>query len=46
MNFLSPIGRRSLWELIRDPQVRTGIYVWLLIAGLCVIVANVMAASL
>lgn len=31
---------RSFWELIRDPYVRSGLYLWLMIAGLCVLVAN------
>lgn len=43
MNILTLSGRRSLWDLLKDPQVRTGMYVWLMIAGMCVLIANVRA---
>lgn len=36
----------SLWQLLRDPHVRSGIYAWLLIAGLCVLAANALAAAM
>lgn len=39
-------GRTSLWQLLRDPQVRVGIYTWLIIAGVCVVLANVVAMSI
>lgn len=45
MNIFTSTGRHSLWEHLHDPQVRTGLYLWLVIAGLCVLVANAMAAG-
>ena len=38
-------GRFSLWQAIRDPYVRGGLYIWLIIAGLCVLIANALAAG-
>ena len=46
MAYLFPdLQKRSLWALLRDARVRSGIYLWLLIAGLCVVVANAGAAG-
>ncbi len=39
------IGRCSLWNALRDAHVRAGLYLWLLIAGLCVLLANAVAAG-
>ncbi len=32
-------------QALRDPQVRTAICVWIMVAGLCVFFANAMAAA-
>lgn len=45
MNIFTSTGRHSLWDTLRDPQVRTGMYLWLMIAGLGVLVANAMASA-
>ena len=29
----------------RDPQIRTALFLWLLIGGLCVVLANALAAG-
>ena len=39
-------GKFSFGNALRDVHVRTGIYLWLLIAGLCVLLANAVAASM
>ena len=44
MSLQTTLSRNSLLQLLRDPQVRVGIYIWLVIAGLCVLVANTMPA--
>ena len=38
-------GRFSFLGALRDAHVRAGIYLWLLIAGLLVIIANAVAAG-
>lgn len=40
------IGRSSLWSAVRDARVRAGVYLWFLIAGLCAILANAVAAGM
>ncbi|MBI2636052.1 hypothetical protein HYW84_01880 [Candidatus Peregrinibacteria bacterium] len=40
------IGKFSLWNAVRDARVRSGVYLWFLIAGLCVILANAVAAGM
>ena len=37
------IGKLSFWNILRDANVRAGIYLWLLIAGLCILLANAVA---
>lgn len=39
----SRLGKFSFWNTLRDPNVRAGLYLWLLIAGLCVLIANAVA---
>ena len=44
VSFLSSrTGKFSFWEAVSDPHVRAGIYLWLIIAGLCVFLANAVA---
>ncbi len=40
---LSRIGKFSFWTALRDANVRAGLYLWLLIAGLCILLANAVA---
>lgn len=44
MNIFTASARHSLAALIRDPQVRAGMYLWLVVAGICVLAANAGAA--
>ena len=43
MSILTLSDKRSFWDILKDPQVRAGMYVWLLIGGMCVLVVNVKA---
>lgn len=38
-------GKVLGWHLLLDSQVRTAILLWILIAGIFVFIANVIAAS-
>ncbi len=44
MTIFTTPTRHSLATLLRDPQVRAGMYLWLVIAGICVLAANAVAA--
>ena len=35
----------SLIAWLKNPDIRTGSFLWMLIAGVCVIIANVIAAA-
>ncbi len=45
MNIFTTPTRHTLAALIRDPQVRAGMYLWLVIAGICVLAANAGATA-
>ncbi len=34
----------SFFDTLRDPSVRAGVYVWLMIAGMAVLLANAVGA--
>lgn len=44
--FIARIGRFSIWSAMRDAHVRTVLYMWLMIAGICVLLANAVASSM
>ena len=46
MSLLHINTKFSVMTVLKDPQVRAGMYTWLIIAGFCVIVANAMAHGL
>ena len=45
MSIFTSNGTSFLWQFVKDPEVRAGMYMWLLIAGFCVLMANAMAAG-
>jgi hypothetical protein len=35
--------QNSIWQALRDPHIRSSIYVWFIIAAVCVLLANAFA---